>query len=183
MKYLIIPGLHGSGADHWQTKWEKSNPSAFTRVEQNSWESPDKQAWTNTINDYVESGQDSVILIAHSLGCIAVAHWAQTFQSDKVAGALLVAPADVERSSREAFKTFAPVPDQPLPFKTIVVASENDQYAEIGKLNFWATQWQAEFINVGTKGHINSASGIGFWHEGHQLLQKLASRPVEIYTR
>ena len=182
MKYLIIPGLHGSGADHWQTKWEKSNPSTFTRVEQNSWESPDKEAWVKALNLYIGSGQEKVILVAHSLGCITVAHWAHTFQTDKIAGALLVAPADVERSSREAFKTFAPVPDQPLPFKTIVVASEDDQYAEIGKLNFWATRWQAEFINVGAKGHINSASGIGFWYEGLRLLNRLASCPVEIYA-
>jgi predicted alpha/beta hydrolase family esterase len=182
MRYLIIPGLHGSGADHWQTKWEESDRSSFTRVEQNSWESPDKGAWTNKINQYIQSLNEPVILIAHSLGCLAVAHWAQGFQSDNIAGALLVAPADVERSSREAFQTFAPVPDQPLPFKTIVVASENDQYAEVDKLDFWASRWQATFINVGRKGHINSASGIGFWHEGHQLLHKLVASPAKTYA-
>ncbi|MHA4846027.1 RBBP9/YdeN family alpha/beta hydrolase [Flavitalea antarctica] len=182
MKYLIIPGLHGSGADHWQTKWEESDPTSFMRVEQNSWESPDKLTWTNTINQYIQVINEPVILIAHSLGCIAVAHWAQAFHSEKIAGALLVAPADVERSSREAFKTFAPVPEQPLPFRTIVVASENDQYAEAEKLNMWATRWQATFINVGRKGHINSASGIGFWHEGHQLLYQLATAAPEVYA-
>ncbi|HTF30010.1 MAG TPA: alpha/beta hydrolase [Flavitalea sp.] len=78
MKYLIIPGLHGSGVEHWQTKWEQSNPFLFKRVEQKNWESPDRHSWINTLNEYVEAESEPVILIAHSLGCIAVAHCANS---------------------------------------------------------------------------------------------------------
>ena len=175
MKYLIIPGLHGSGDSHWQTKWQQSNPQLFKRVEQHNWDIPDRLSWINTLNEYVEAETDPVILIAHSLGCIAVAHWAYSFHSSNVAGALLVAPADVERSSQAVFRSFAPVPcTRPFPFKTIVVASENDQYVEMKRLNFWSAQWNADLINVGLRGHINADSGVGFWDEGYEILEKFS---------
>ena len=42
-----------------------------------------------------------VILIGHSLGCVTIAHWATQASPallERVRGALLVAPADVERA-------------------------------------------------------------------------------------
>jgi predicted alpha/beta hydrolase family esterase len=34
---LIVPGLGGSGPDHWQTRWEQKLSTA-RRVEQSDWE-------------------------------------------------------------------------------------------------------------------------------------------------
>ncbi len=71
-----------------------------------------------------------MILIAHSLGCITVAHWAQTAPLHllrQVRGALLVAPADVERPpARRPCVTLQPIPTDLLPFPSQIVASDND---------------------------------------------------------
>ena len=51
---LIIPGLSGSGAEHWQTAWEKHEPN-MQRVEQNNWEEPQLTEWLHTL--LVHSGR------------------------------------------------------------------------------------------------------------------------------
>ena len=45
---LIIPGLGGSGPDHWQSRWQAKLPNAF-RVEQTDWDHPDAADWTARI--------------------------------------------------------------------------------------------------------------------------------------
>jgi uncharacterized protein len=41
---LIIPGLGGSGPDHWQSLWQARLPDA-RRVEQADWDKPDRAGW------------------------------------------------------------------------------------------------------------------------------------------
>jgi hypothetical protein len=36
-RVLIAPGLHNSGPDHWQSRWQRLFP-AFERVQQDDWE-------------------------------------------------------------------------------------------------------------------------------------------------
>ena len=45
MNYLIVPGLNNSGPKHWQSFWAKSLPNAV-RVEQRSWDKPQKEGDT-----------------------------------------------------------------------------------------------------------------------------------------
>jgi len=37
---LILPGIGGSGEEHWQTYWEKAQPS-MRRFAPGSWDNPD----------------------------------------------------------------------------------------------------------------------------------------------
>ena len=96
---LIIPGLGNSGPGHWQTLWEAKIPDC-ERVELGMWDDPHRNTWVNKINLAVHRAGRPVILVAHSLGCQAVAWWARYEQpgfGNPVVGALLVAPPDVER--------------------------------------------------------------------------------------
>ena len=72
-RFFIVPGLGNSGPNHWQTQFEQSSP-AFTRIVQREWDAPDCQEWVATL-DSTLVGEDlsNVVLIAHSLGCVAVA--------------------------------------------------------------------------------------------------------------
>jgi predicted alpha/beta hydrolase family esterase len=54
-----------------------------------------------------------------------------------------------------------------------VVASSNDEYVSLQRAQYFADNWGSTFINIGNKGHINSASGLGDWPEGYELLQRL----------
>jgi predicted alpha/beta hydrolase family esterase len=116
------------------------------------------------------------VLVAHSLGCVTVAHWA-TDHRHEVAGALLVAPPDVEHDwAAEVVRDFAPIPLAPLPFASIVVASTDDPYADIGRAESWACAWGSRFVSLGPAGHINADSGFGPWPEGLALLDELIAR-------
>ena len=44
-RVLIAPGLHNSGPDHWQSRWQRLFP-AFERVQQDDWDVPDLARWS-----------------------------------------------------------------------------------------------------------------------------------------
>ncbi|NML05909.1 alpha/beta hydrolase [Sphingomonas sp. G-3-2-10] len=172
---LTVPGLGGSGPSHWQTLWEQSRPDT-SRVELGMWNTPHRNAWVTKLDQAIRQAQAPVVLAAHSLGCLAVAWWAelagQTF-GYPVAGALLVAPADVDRSEAPELAAFRPTPARPLPFPSILVASTDDPWIEIDRARSLAASWGSHFVDAGPQGHINAASGIGWWEEGQQLLDRV----------
>ncbi len=174
IRYLIIPGLGNSSPEHWQSLWEKEFPEKFRRIEQAEWETPICDDWIETIEKEVQrESPENVVLIAHSLGCTAVVHWAKKFGT-KIKGAFLVAPSDCEAETYNFdTKGFAPIPLEKLPFKSLVAASENDEYVSLERAEQFADAWGSLFINVGAKGHINANSGFGEWNEGLELLKNL----------
>ena len=173
---LMVPGLWSSGPEHWQTHWEAQNPS-FRRVEQHDWDAPEVREWVRTLDDAVRHAGRGVVLCAHSLGCATVVHWAG-MPLRCVRGALLVAPADVDGAGfpLEA-RGFAPMPLKPLPFPTILVASSDDPYLSMERARLFAESWGSRLVEVGPKGHLNSASGLGAWPEGRRLLDELLALP------
>jgi predicted alpha/beta hydrolase family esterase len=169
---LMMPGYRGSGPAHWQTLWEQSRPD-IERVLQVSWHRPRLGDWAVTLERAV-SARRRVVLVAHSLACALVAQWARCGSVGRVASALLVAPADVDRSGRSPeLASFAPMPLELLPFPTWVVASSNDPYVSRDRASAFAFAWGARFIDAGRIGHINVDSGHGDWPEGAQLLEEL----------
>lgn len=171
---LIVPGLGGSGPTHWQSRWEVDDPRT-RRVEQRSWDEPVLAEWRDMLERSVTAAAEPVVLVAHSLGALLVAHWAQGGSVERVRGALLVAPPDVESPERvpENIRHFAPVPRARLSFPSIVVASRNDEYACIECARELAGAWGARFVDVGERGHINADSDLGTWPEGKALLSEL----------
>lgn len=168
---LIVPGLGSSGPAHWQTHWEQHY--GYQRVQQRDWDNPICEDWVQNLEAAVVAAGPGVVLVAHSLGCITIAHWASTTRH-RIKGALLVAPADVDRSDMPSeIVNFAPIPLARLPFPSIVVASTTDEYVTLARAQELAEAWGSRFVNVGALGHINSESGLGLWPEGHVLLQEL----------
>lgn len=173
---LTVPGLNGSGPSHWQSLWEDSRPDT-ARVELGMWSTPHRNAWVTKLDQAIRTARAPVVLAAHSLGCLAVAWWAELAGQPygwPVAGALLVAPADVDRASApNVLKAFAPSPIKPLPFPSIVVASSDDPWIELGHARNLAAGWGSHFVDAGPQGHLNAASGIGWWDEGQELLDRV----------
>jgi len=172
---LVLPGWQNSGARHWQTLWEQQNP-IFLRVQQRDWEFPHREWWLERITAEVRQAPAPIVFAAHSLGCIALAHWckAEHAEAAKIKGALLVAPADVDgKDSPKQFKDFSPVPKELLPFPSVVVASTTDSYLSIARAREFARAWGSRFVDIGPAGHINGESGLGDWPEGKRLLRHL----------
>jgi len=183
---LIVPGLGNSGPGHWQTRWEETLPGC-RRIELGLWEDPHRNTWVNKINLAVERADRPVVLVAHSLGCHAVAWWAEYERLSgggslgKVAGALLVAPPDVEDAPIDRRLTrFAPVVQAELPFRSVVVASRDDPYMPFGAARALAKVWGASFADAGAAGHINARSELGDWTFGRLLLNRLLPRPLSL---
>ncbi len=176
MKRLIVQGLDGSGPGHWQRIWLEEDPDAVA-VEQESWSAPTLNAWLSRLEAAVEANPGSLV-VAHSLGTVLLAHLAGRRPELAIAGALLVAPADVDcpNCAPERIRGFAPLPVEPLPFPATVVASRNDPYMGFDKASALAEAWGADLVDLGRAGHINVASGFGRWPRGYRLADALERR-------
>ena len=136
---LIVPGWRDSGAGHWQSLWAQRLPGAL-RVVQQDWMNPSRDAWVSTLARTIVQASAPVVVVAHSLGCIATVHLPRE-AARRVQAALLVAPADPER--RAVLHDFAPVPYERLPYRSIVVASSNDPYCPARLAGAYARAWAA----------------------------------------
>lgn len=184
VRYLMVPGWQGSPPEHWQSHWQQVLPECV-RVEQDDWLMPLRQAWVAQLQRQIAADSRPLVLIAHSLGCIAVAHWAAQASPvllARVRGALLVAPADVERADCPvALRNFAPIATQPLPFPSILVGSSNDPAASAHRALQLAEQWHAEAVILQQAGHINVQSGHHRWEQGFAWLYQLQEQADNYY--
>ncbi|MEO5587256.1 MAG: alpha/beta hydrolase [Novosphingobium sp.] len=173
---LTVPGLENSGTEHWQTLWEQDRGDV-RRVELGMWDRPHRNTWVNQLNLAIHNASRPVVLVAHSLGCLAVAWWAKYERpaaDGPVIGALLVAPPEVDFFPLdERLSQFAPAPTEPLPFRSILVASRNDPYMGIRTARQQARAWGSAFADAGEAGHINADSQLGDWQFGKVLLTRL----------
>ena len=174
---LIIPGLGGSGPSHWQSRWESGLKTA-RRVEQESWDDPDRDGWSKQVRAAVTASKQPVILVAHSLGVLSAVDAVLELAEGSVVGGFLVAPPDAEDRERVPLgvTTFAPVPRHPLPFPSILVASQNDPYCAFSRSQAFAAAWGATLIDAGDAGHLNPESGHGPWPEGLLLFARLLAQ-------
>lgn len=181
---LIVPGLRDAVALHWQTLLEaglraEGRPVASVppmgRVEL------DCGARVAAIERAAQGVSGPIVIVAHSGGCVMVAHWALQTQR-AVQGALLAAPPDFERPMPDGYPTLGqleaagwlPVPRRPLPFPSIVAASRNDPLAAYDRIVELAEAWGSELVDLGEVGHLNPASGYGAWPRADEFIARLA---------
>jgi hypothetical protein len=163
---LILPGWSDSGPDHWQSRWENKLSTA-RRVIQQDWSAPRRALWQEAIERAVFAADRPVVIVAHSLGAVALLHAAARV-GDKIAGAFLVAPPSesVLREIPAVDKDFLPFPRARLGFPTVIVAANDDPYADPLFARDLAADLGAQFLDAGAAGHLNVASGHGPWPEG-----------------
>jgi predicted alpha/beta hydrolase family esterase len=171
---LIVPGLGDSTTGHWQDNWLQHFPNT-KKVVQDNWNQPKLQDWLINLDATIKSIETPVVIVAHSLAVSLVAHWSQQNDTEKIIGALLVAPADVESAEHtpEEIWNFAPIPLSKLNYPSIVITSSNDPYISVERAEFLSQKWGSKFYNVGPKGHLNFASQLGLWEEGQEILERL----------
>ncbi len=164
---LIVPGLGNSGPDHWQSRWQ-AKLSTARRVEQADWERADRALWVDRLVAEAARATRPVVLVAHSCGVSTVAHAAAQLKHVDVRGAFLVAPPGAAATLAHAGidDSFAPLPRDPLPFPSVLVASANDPYCPLSEAEDLAYAWGSAFAPAGDAGHINTESGHGPWPDG-----------------
>lgn len=176
-RVLTLPGYQNSGANHWQSRWEQlatEHGTPVERVQQADWDSPVCADWAAVLIQNIKSHDGSVVLAAHSLGCLLTAHIAHHADDDvlsKIKGALLVAPPDPAGAVFPATaQGFSHESQTPFAFKSILVASSNDEYASFEYAQNCARNWGSTLINIGARGHINGDSGLADWPEAWAML-------------
>jgi hypothetical protein len=147
---------------------------ATVRVIQSDWSKADLPAWSARVRRDIARNPGRLIIAAHSFGALAAVH-AGVAGAGRIAGALLVAPADPDK-----FNVAEAMPRDPLPFPAVVVASSNDPWMSLWKAADWADRWGADLVNLGDAGHINAEAGFGPWPEGLGLIERLRRRSEHI---
>ncbi|MGX1305753.1 putative alpha/beta hydrolase family esterase [Amorphus suaedae] len=166
VELLILPGLGGGTPEHWYSRWETQLKSA-RRIALDDMDAPDRVGWTHALVTAVAEAKRPVVLIAHSLGVALAVHAAAETSLPGVAGAFLVGVPDLERDDMpEATRAYAPLPRDPLPFPSLMVASRTDPYCSYERAEDFAASWGSELIDAGDAGHLNNESGHGPWPEG-----------------
>lgn len=169
MTIINLPGIGNSGELHWQTLWEQSG-LVQQRFQPGCWDEPQLHDWVSALDEVISACAEPPLLVAHSLSCLLVAHWAIN-NKQRIRGAMLVAVPDTASAAfPAAAASFMAVPSCPLPFPALIVASDDDPYASISYARQRARQWRAGMVEVGACGHLNAASGLGDWCQGQALL-------------
>ncbi len=178
---LIVPGLNGSGPGHWQT-WMQQRVADARRVEQDGWDIPVIARWARSVRRDSDSAPGALFLLAHSFGALA-AVTAAVDRRERIAGALLVAPADPERFTATGLPPpydaydepgiAADLPAEALGFPSLLAASADDPWLKLARAAWWAERWGSRFHCLGNAGHVNVDSGHGPWPEGLRLFEDL----------
>ncbi|MEH7108774.1 RBBP9/YdeN family alpha/beta hydrolase [Bacillus sp. JJ1764] len=169
--FLIIHGLGGSGAEHWQTWLAGALRESGYHVSYPTFpdfDTPFLYDWLEELEFAVKSIPEGnqLTVVTHSLGCLLWSHYAAK-QNERIAHqAILVAPPSPSKVIPVA-KSFYPVPLNQYDLSkaaenTIFVHSSNDPYCSLEDAK--------AFINLGlpskilpNAGHINIQSGHGKW--------------------
>ena len=183
---LIVPGLRDAVEQHWQTLLAADLAARGRRVRTvppMGRTDLDCAARVAAIEREAQAIDGPLILVAHSGGCVMVAHWARQRQR-AVRGALLATPPDFERPMPPGYPSvdalraggWLPVPRERLPFPSIVAASRDDPLARYDRVATWAAGWGAELVDLGEVGHLNPASGYGAWPRAESFIDALATQ-------
>ena len=174
---VFVPGLRDHVPDHWQTLLQARLPGSLC-VPRLGKSVLSCDAWVEAIDRTIESAPGPVVLVGHSAGVIMTAHWALRHRR-AVRGALLATPPDLARELPAGYPDvvtlaqngWMPIPLEPLPFESIVVASTNDPLCAFERAADLAWRWQAQLVSAGAAGHLNPASGFGEWAQAAELLR------------
>jgi predicted alpha/beta hydrolase family esterase len=174
---LIVPGIGNSGPEHWQTIWESQHPH-WRRVQQRDWDHPHCDEWVRALDSAIATLSAPPVLIAHSIGCLVVIHWANRSVIPVQAAFLVAVPDPHGPDFPATAQGFERLPLSPLRIPSLVIASHDDSLGSVAHARTCAAAWGSEFINIGSAGHINAESRLGDWPEGFSLLQRLIERTV-----
>jgi predicted alpha/beta hydrolase family esterase len=174
-RILLLPGWQNSGPGHWQSLWEAEHGDQ--RVEQADWFWPRRGDWMAQLEEAVLASPQPAVLAAHSLGCHLVAAWAaHSRHTERVQGALLVAPPDLARADMPPqLAPWQPPVLQRLPFPARLLYSSDDPYGGVEASLALAQAWGATATPAGAAGHLNAESKLGHWPQARQWLHDLAA--------
>ncbi|MGX7681028.1 RBBP9/YdeN family alpha/beta hydrolase [Jatrophihabitans sp. DSM 45814] len=175
---VLIHGIDGSGAEHWQT-WLATQLTAAGREvrfpQLPNADSPDLTTWLSALRTSLEGlPDDGYDVVAHSLGAALWMHHAVQ-NSDPSNGsssprparvALVALPADDLLPA--AARSFAPIPLDIDGLRkaadgTVLVGADDDPFCPGGIARVYGAPLKMAATIIPNGGHLNAASGFGPW--------------------
>lgn len=172
---LIVPGMQGTPHGHWLSWLEAQFPDA-RRVPHDEPASPVLAHRAGRVKDAIARSTAPVWIVAHGFGCLA-AVTAASDQTARVAGALLVSPADPETFGADgplaAGEHSVPrkttisglLPQVPLGFTTLLVAHDGPEDMRLITASQWAERWGSRLVLTGALGGFDPSSHNGPWQQ------------------
>lgn len=156
LQFLGLPGCQAGTCEHWLDHWSRLH--GVVRVAQHDWQRPLRGDWMIQLEEAVLR-HAQVVLVADGLGAHLVAAWAaHSRQTQRVAGAWLVAsPALETAQDRVRWPSWQPLVRVPLPFPAWSVGAEENAPVQ---------DWGAQVLKVAGPSPADPA-----WMTGWQLLQ------------
>ena len=182
---LFVPGLRDHVDAHWQTLLAfdlRARGRKVFMVPPMGRVDLDCGARVAAIEREAQAIDGPLVLVAHSGGCVMVAHWARQTKRP-VRGALLATPPDFEQPMPEGYPSiealrdsgWLPVPREPLPFASVVAASRDDPLGRFERIEQLARDWDSRLVDLGQVGHLNPASGFGTWPRAEEFIDELST--------
>ena len=156
--------------EHWLCQWKNAFPDfSCVRLDRNPASADPLMApwqWPPATDS------SAIVMVAHSSACLPAVRWA-ALHPNLVAGALFVAP--VNATVPCTHDPFAPasIGSRRLPFRSITVASTDDDLVPVERGQQLARAWGSDHVLLGKRGHIDERSGLGLWQQGLDLLEEL----------
>lgn len=188
---VIVPGLREPMEAHWQSWLAEQWPAlhgplgVVVSVPAQGRTHLDLATRVQALEDTVARTVGALVLVAHSGGCITVAHWARRSAAvGRVQMALLATPPDFDRPLPAGYPEldalraahWLPVPRERLPFASVVGLSRDDPLATVDAVHALARDWGSRVEDLGAVGHLNPAAGYGPWPAVLPLLTALVQR-------
>ena len=173
---LVLPGLGGGTDGHWYARWQAGLRTA-EMVDLDDWSHPTRETYAEAIATAVAGSVRPVVLVGHGYGSLAAVHAASGLTGGKVRGAFLAAVPDVESAGAHGVaETYRPLPRDPLPFPSLVLASRNDPQCDFAVAEDLAGAWGSRLVDLRESGNVDPDSGHGPWPEGLMTFGKFLSQ-------
>ena len=176
-RYLVVPGRGIPRPGHWSRTWVRDHPDHHWAPEPPG---PPYRAAERVaaLHAAISADPEPAILLAHSAGCLTVALWAAQ-HTGPVRAALLVTPPYLDPRwiadpAPAGDVVIDRVPREPIPFRSIVVASRTDPGTTFEQFEAYARDWGSQLFDAGPVGHLDSRTGFGPWPDGERLARSLA---------
>jgi predicted alpha/beta hydrolase family esterase len=180
---LIVPGLRDHVPQHWQALLQirlEGQSRKVRSVPPMGRANLDCETRVAAIEREVRAIDGPVVAVAHSGGCVMLAHWVR-MSGRRLWGALLATPPDFEEAMPAGYPSldelraggWLPVPRHRLPFPSIVAASRNDPLGRYERVSELAHDWGSRLVDLGEVGHLNPASGFGTWHSAEEFINQI----------
>lgn len=133
-------------------EWARELLDNAARIEIGERGGGSRNVWATQLDEAVRHAERPVLLVAHGVGCLALAWWAKLSPApyvERVAAALLVRPAEGPAHAREFAR-----PKTLFPFPSVVIDRGDDRQATAQAMDF-AASCGSRFIHGGEEAAVN----------------------------